>query len=377
MKICFFIWGLRAAGAERVLSFLANAWSAKGWEVVILTMEDGRAEPFYPLDPAIEIRPLDLLADSSSPIAGLLHNLHRVRALRREIRALRPSVVVSFIDKANVLAVLATRGLGIPVVISERTDPSRRTLGRLWNTLRDLAYPRADAVVFQSQAVREWFPPRVREKGVVIPNPVPEPPAGPGPEPGRRRPLRLVAIGRLFPVKGFDLLLCAFAMAEARVPGWTLDIWGEGPERGALEELIRTLGLSDRVRLPGLTDRPFEVLRGADLFVLPSRAEGFPNALVEAMACGLPVVCTDFGGAAREIVRDGIDGRLVPAEEPSALAAALTDLMSDPEARARLSARAGDVVARFSCERVLGLWEGALHRVVGPEAAPGGAACPT
>jgi GalNAc-alpha-(1->4)-GalNAc-alpha-(1->3)-diNAcBac-PP-undecaprenol alpha-1,4-N-acetyl-D-galactosaminyltransferase len=377
MKVCFFIWGLRAAGAERVLSFLANGWSVKGWRVVILTMENGRTEPFYPLARAIEVQSLDLLEDSTSLLSGLSNNFRRLSGIRRAIREARPDVLIAFIDKANILAVLASRGLGVPVVISERTDPSRRTLGRLWNTLRDLAYPLADAVVFQSQAVLEWFPMRVQDKGVVIPNPVLAPPPRHPPGAGREGPFRLVAIGRLASVKGFDILLRAFAEASRQVPGWTLDIWGEGPEREALQDQAVGLGLQELVCFPGLTNRPFEVLRGADLFVLPSRAEGFPNALVEAMACGLPVVSTDFGGAAREIIRDGVDGLLVRPEDPVALAAALANLMSDAGARARLAARAGEVVQRFSGERVMALWEGVIQQARGRKATAGGAACPT
>ncbi|HEU4950857.1 MAG TPA: glycosyltransferase family 4 protein [Holophagaceae bacterium] len=358
MRVCFFIWGLRAAGAERVLTFLANRWAAKGWDVTILTMEDGSLPPFYPLAPGIRIRPLGLMREGGTTWSGLANNLGRLRVLRRAVREARPDVLVSFIDKANTLAVLATRGLGIPVVVSERTDPSRRSLGRAWERLRAFAYRRADALVFQSSAVRDWFPAPISRKGLVIPNPVPPPP--PGEAPSREGPRRMVALGRLYPVKGFDVLLEAFAAASARVPGWELEIWGEGPERAALERQVEALGLAARVRLPGLTEQPFDVLRASDLFVLPSRAEGFPNALVEAMACGKPVLCTDFGGAAREIVRDGVDGRVVPPADPAALAEALAELMADSEARDRLAARAPEVMARFEPEQVLAQWEAAL-----------------
>ena len=369
LKVCFFIWGLRAAGAERVLSFLANAWSAKGWQVLIVTMEDGRVEPFYPLADAVEVRPLDLMKDSASFLSGLANNLRRLRTIRRAFRDASPDVVISFVDKANILAVFASRGLGIPLIISERTDPSRRTLGRWWNALRDRAYPRADLLVFQSQAVLDWFPPRVRRKGMVIPNPVPAPPIAASSQ-RETLPKRLVAMGRLFPVKGFDLLLEAFAAVAAEEPDWTLEIWGEGPERAALEAQARCLGLAERVRFPGLTEQPFEILRGADLFVLSSRAEGFPNVLVEAMACGLPVISTDFGGAAKEIIRDGVDGMLIPSGDPPALGSALLRLMADPAERKRLSERAPGVVARYSSGRILALWEEAIAQTLGGEGGP-------
>ena len=359
MKVCFFIWGLRAAGAERVLTLLANVWAAKGWEIVVLTMEPPGQKPFYPLAPSVVVRPLDLMRDSAGPVSGLLNNVRRVRAIRRAMVEAAPDVVISFIDGGNILSILATRGLGIPVVISERTDPSRRSLGRVWGLLRDLTYPLASVAVFQSQAVLAWFPPRVGSRGRVIPNPVAlPPPAGPSAE--GREARRVVTLGRLHPVKGFDLLLPAFKAALAEVPGWTLDIWGDGPEREPLGRLAGELGLGEAVRFRGLTDDPYQVLRGSDLYILSSRAEGFPNALVEAMACGLPVISTEFGGAARDIVQDGVNGLLVPSEDPQAMAAAMVRLMRDPEERRRLGARAMEVVQRYSTDRVVALWEEAV-----------------
>jgi len=364
VKVCFFIWALRAAGAERVLTILANEWAAKGWEIVIVTMEDPDARPFYPLAEAITLLPLNLMKDSSSILGGLANNLERLRVLRRALAEIRPDVVISFIDNTNVLAVLASRGLAIPIIISERTDPSRRSLGRAWGLLRDLAYPRADVIVFQSQGVRDWFPPQVRARGVVIPNPVPLPAPG-APEPSRRdSALRIISLGRLADVKGFDVLVTAFAAIAGQVPDSRLDIYGEGPEREALESLIKALGMGGRITLRGITERPFEALRGADLFVLPSHAEGFPNALVEAMACGLPVISTRFGGAATDIIRDGVDGLLVPPGNPAALGEALVRLLNDPAERARLGGEATGVVERFSMGRVVALWENAIDQAI-------------
>lgn len=364
MNICFFIWGLRAAGAERVLSFLANSWAEKGWKITVLTMENSLKPPFYPLNPSVRVRPLNLLKESTSVLSGLFNNLGRVRTIRRAIQDDHPDVLVSFIDTANVMVIAASRGLGIPVVISERTDPSRRSLGRIWDTLRDWAYPRAEAVVFQSKGVMEWFPERVRRRGIVIPNPVPVPSVGPSAGRPPDSPRVMMALGRLAHIKGFDILLAAFAEANRRAPGWKLEIWGEGPERASLERLSADLGLSNLVRFPGVTDNPFDVLRNGDLFILPSRAEGFPNALVEAMACGLPVVSSDFGGAAKDIIRNGENGVLVAPENAIALAAAMVRLMSDPEARSHLAERAPEIVQRFSAERVLSAWEDTLNKAV-------------
>ncbi len=365
MKVGFFIWALKPAGAERVLSILANAWAARGWDVVVFTMDAPDATSFYPLAPSIELRHLNLLRSSGgSMVSALTNNLTRIRSLRSVLVETRPDVVVSFIDKTNIVALLASRGLGLPVIISERTDPSRRSIGRLWDTLRRLTYPFADGVVFQSQAVADWFSSRITRRGMVIPNPVPAPPAASGPLPKDPEKPRVVTMGRLVPVKGFDVLIEAFAAIQNQVPTWCLEMWGAGPELEPLKQRAKDLGVSERIHFCGVTQQPFEMLRQGDLFVMSSHAEGFPNALVEAMACGLPVISTRFGGAAEDIIQDGENGLLVPPADPKALAEAMLKLMLDPAARSRLSARATGVVQRFSTERVLALWDEAIDRAV-------------
>jgi glycosyltransferase involved in cell wall biosynthesis len=365
VKVCFIIWALTAAGAERVLSFLANGWAQKGWDVVILTTDSDQAIPFYPLMDSIELRQLNLLKESHSFFSALNNNIIRVRTLRSAIKEVRPDVLISFLDTTNSLTIMATRGLGIPVIISERTDPSRRSLGPVWGAIRDFTYPLAELVVFQSQAVLDWFPSRVRARGIVIPNPVPPPPP---PPPSMDPPtsgsvLRIVSMGRLAPVKGFDVLIKAFKMASDRVPHWHLVIWGEGPDRHSLERMVDKLGMAEQISFPGITDRPYDILRNADIFVLSSHAEGFPNALAEAMACGLPVISTRFGGAVDDIITNGVDGIVVPPGNPEELADSMVHMMANPTERARLGEQALRIVERFSMERVLGMWEEAVEKV--------------
>jgi glycosyltransferase involved in cell wall biosynthesis len=164
-------------------------------------------------------------------------------------------------------------------------------------------------------------------------------------------------MGRLSKEKGFDLLLEAFSRIAGAHLDWQLKILGDGPLRSELEEQAAKRGLTSRVEFTGVVADPFPMLISADLFVMSSRYEGFGNALCEAMASGLAVISFDCPSGPREIVRNEVDGLLVPAEDVIALAAAMDRLMSNCQERMRLAARAPEVAERFGLTRVLKLWD--------------------
>lgn len=361
MRLVLLIPALGAGGAERVMSLMANHWAGRGWDIRLLTLDDGARPPFFPLHEEVRHRPLGLLRDSANPVQAVWNNARRLLGLRAAIRAERPEAVISFLDTTNVLCLLATLGLGLPVVVSEHTNPERYWLKPIWHRLRRWVYPLAHRVVVLTPRTLEFFPVSLRPKLRVVPNPV-VPSAVGGrvdiPLPAGRL---IVALGRLVESKGFDLLIEAFARLGPRYPDWSLLILGEGPARAGLEALRGRLGLDGRVGLPGWVSRPETVLGRADLFVLSSRFEGFPMALCEAMAAGVAVVAADCPTGPREIVRDGVDGLLVPAEDAAALAVAMERLMADGEERRRCAARAVEVVERFGMDRIMALWEAALE----------------
>ncbi|MEA2596600.1 MAG: hypothetical protein QOF01_3069 [Thermomicrobiales bacterium] len=364
MRLTLVIHAMTNGGAERVAATMANSWAARGWEVTLLTFDDGREPPFYTLDRRVRHRPLGISRVSGGFRRAVANNLMRVRTIREAIRTSQPDVVLSFLDTANVLVLLAGRGLGIPTIVTEHTDPAQKRLLRTWNLLRRLLYPRASRVVVLSETARSFFPPSIQARSVVMPNPIAVDAPAVDDVPARNDLRTVVAMGRFSPEKGFDLLLEAFSRIAAKHPEWRLVVWGDGRLRPQLESLRDRLGLQDRVLLPGRTTEPFRELRRADLFVMSSRREGFPMALGEAMACGLPAVSFDCPSGPRQIIRDGVDGVLVPDGDVLGLAAAMSRLMSDDGERQRLAARAVEVNERFGPERVLAQWQQLLDETL-------------
>lgn len=360
MKLALVIPALTAGGAERVMTTLAKDWVRRGRQVTVLTLDDGSAPPFFALDQGVSHRPLALMVHSRHVLEALLNNIRRLRALRMALRQESPDVVISFLDSTNVLVLLATRWLGLPVIVSERIDLGQHRIKPVWNALRRGCYPWANRIVVLTERALDGFPASLKSRMEVIPNPVRAPmnrnAVDPLPPPERR----VIAMGRLVRQKGFDLLIEAFAGLSPRFPEWRLLILGEGPERPALEALRDRLGLRDKVGLPGQVREPEDILTRSDLFVLPSRFEGFPNALCEAMACGLAAVAADCPTGPREIIREGLDGLLVPPEDADALAAAMARLMADAGERRRMAGQARAITERFGMDIVMALWEKAI-----------------
>jgi glycosyltransferase involved in cell wall biosynthesis len=167
----------------------------------------------------------------------------------------------------------------------------------------------------------------------------------------------LLGVGRLEKQKGFDRLLNAFSSLSSRYPDWGMVILGEGALRAELEKQATALGIAARVRLPGAVGNIGQWYEAADLYALTSRFEGFPNTLLEALACGVPAVAVDCETGPGEILRDGTDGLLIPQDHPKALADALKRLMRDAELRNRFSRHAVAVRERFAVERIVEQWE--------------------
>ena len=356
MRIMLAISSLGAGGAERVMTILAGAFARRGHEVWLVTLGQSGAD-FYTVEPRVRRIALGIMGESPNKLRALWANLRRLRAFRRVISTIEPQALLSFMTSMNVLAILACVRLPVRIVISERVDPVAHQENRIWATLRSLVYRRADTVVVQTEKIAEWF--RAKSwKGVriiVIPNPVvPAPDEAisleqPGPF--------LLAAGRLTHQKGFDLLIRAFAEATTRPRELRLVIAGEGPETQPLCDLASELGLAAQVTLPGRVRNLSALMRAALAFVLPSRYEGFPNVLLEALAAGVPCVAADAPGGTREILGDGAYGLLVPPGDSQALAEAITLIATDAELRQRLSTAATAAIERYDLDRVVNQWE--------------------
>ncbi len=361
MKIAAVIHSLFGGGAERVMAALVSRLNHRGHCVTLITLDDGARE-MHRVDASVDRIPLDVMRPSDNSFRRIVNPLLRIRALRRTIRRLQPDVVLSFCDQTNITVLAATIGMRVPVVISERSDPSQQHLGSLWELARRTFYPRAAHTIALTAPAANFLSSMCPRGVAVIPSAI-----APPLELTRSRTAidakRIIAIGRLSPEKGFDRLIEAFAGATSMDSDWTLAILGEGGERCRLEQLIQTLGLVDRVRLLGWVTDVGRELQRSTLFVLASHYEGFPSALMEAMAAGVPSLAVDCESGPREIIDSGVNGWLTE-NTTDALREGIERLIGDERLRESLGQAGRSVVETFSWDAMVDEYERVLQQQI-------------
>jgi GalNAc-alpha-(1->4)-GalNAc-alpha-(1->3)-diNAcBac-PP-undecaprenol alpha-1,4-N-acetyl-D-galactosaminyltransferase len=376
MRILFFVSSMHAGGAERVAATLASGWARRGDSVTLAPTYTKKGSCFYSLNPAVK---LVWVADRMGWLGRTLFpSISKWFAIRRLVRENNPDVIISFLTNVNVVVLFATRGLGVPVVVCERTNPAfSSSSGAFLQRLRRFSYPWANAVVLQSHdsvdAFRQMVP-RIKELAVV-PNPLPPDlrdvniAAAPAPAPARRL---VVAMGRLVPFKRFDALIQAFAALANDYPDWDLAIWGDGPQRDELMQQVQETGLASRISLPGRTEQPWQEMAKADIFVLTSQVEGFPNVLLEAMALGRACVTVDCPSGPRELSQDGKYALLTPLGDQPALCRAMAQLMDDSTLRDVMGRHAAaSVQERYGLPEIMLRWDDVMAKVQPPVTAEG------
>lgn len=349
-KIIFAMPVLYGGGAERVAAALAGfIHTLEDYEVHLITYFR-EPDKEYLLQSNIMWHSLDVVETNPLRRIG-----RKISFMRSVIRKVDPVCVISLAGPEMVtLVALAAKGLGVPLIFSERNDPVRYPTAKHLRALRLWAYGQSDAVVFQTEEAKRFFSPAIQKKGTIISNPLTQ--SLPERFTGDRLP-KIVTSCRLEPQKNLDLLIGAFSDVVQKYPDYTLYIYGEGAERARLEEKVRRMGLAGKVMLPGYSSHIFDEIRQASLFVMSSDYEGISNSMLEAIALGVPTIATDCPvGGARETICDGVNGRLVPVGDKEKMVQAMLDVLSNKDLSDHLSRNGALLRERLCISNIAEQW---------------------
>lgn len=360
MKITFIISSLKSGGAERVLTGLANYWSKKGYDISIIKYQPG--DSFYPIDSKIFVHTINFENRSK-----LGRTFFLIKEIRRKISQISPDIVISFIDKTNILSIFATQGLNTKLIISERTNPEVLRINKFWDVLRKLFYKKADALVVQTNFIKNWsIKVMPTEKVFIIPNALDEIRRNSILSLTRKKSKTnvIATMGRLSYEKGHDLLIESFKVLSQKFPDLHLEIIGDGPLKEKLINKVNELDISQKVTFHGHLKNPFPILNDADIFVLPSRVEGFPNALLEAMALGLPSISFDCNYGPSDLITHNENGFLVDCENIGMMAKQIDALLSDEIQMEKVSSNSRYVLTDFSEDKIMKKWDEVIQNIV-------------
>ena len=355
MKLALIAYLQGNGGAERQITLLANVMAKRGHEVHFLVV--AQYSKRYPISDKVIVH--DLICaenDGLHPIIG------RYMALKRAYKDIKPDITIHYNLQSAYLTLAMPKKIYCKAIYSERGDPYDKEYSGLLGKIRDWTVKGMDGLVFQSEGARDFFDEKIRAKSVVIHNSV-EVPVDKYPVPLNRRK-RIVSAGRLHEQKNHSLLIDAFAKIASDIPEYELVIYGDGDLRESLQKKINNYKLNDRISHLSACKDLWDKIHDASLFVLSSDFEGMPNALMEAMALGIPCLSTDCRpGGARTLIKDGINGFVIPRKDTNALAEKMLYILTHPDVSKRISEGGRKIAYTHNEKETFDKWEAFLGKI--------------
>lgn len=361
-KIAFHLNCLEQGGAERVVSNLADQFFREGYEVLIATEWYGENE--FQIDEGVRRVHVGLQKEDEKK-SRIVQFLLRIKYLKEFMKRERPDILIAFAQRANYRALMASFGTKVPVLISIRTDPAGHYDAWSDKIQIPLLFPRAAGCVFQTEGQKEFFSPFLQKKSRIILNPINEKYIGvPKPE---TRIKEVVQSGRLVDFKNQPMLLKAFIEVHKKHPDYTLKIYGGDSFDGTkeiLENIIEENNAGSYIKLAGASDSLEKDLADAAVYAFSSDWEGLPNALLEAMALGLPIVATDCPcGGPRTVIQDGVNGLLIPIKDQKALEEGIERLIEEPQYAEALGMRAREISKIAGSKAIFEEWQDYIEEI--------------
>lgn len=358
---------LASGGAGRQVAIVGSELARRGHRVTICTTNQGQDLSCYECHP--EIRQIHIKPDGKLNIIfmGMIRKLRCIIQLRKTFKKSNPNIVISFLSGNNFRTGIAAAGLGLPLIACERnymparlqaSSPLRRLF---YDLMSNLFYPRTAALCVQTTNLLEWLSKKFPRHDIkVIPNVAVAPTQMGSEQEGHPAPKRksLLFVGRMVEQKRVGVLINAFSKLADSFLELDLVLVGDGDQKEALEALVIEQRIQHRVFFTGHVKDVRSYYQNASIFVLPSRFEGFPNALSEALSMGVPSICFDIPSGTRELSNMGERAMLLPNLEPETeLVQGIKTLLDDPERMSALSKKAKSVAVEFSLEKVVAQWE--------------------
>ena len=338
-KVTFVTGRLGGGGSERVLTLIANQMRRDGYEVSIISFS-GNANEY---DNACNVIYLNQM-----------NNIYLVIKLRETIKSLDPDVLIAFEYHVGMKTILAAVGLSVKMIVSERNDPHELDAQKAKKVLRDVLYRKLDCLVCQTPDARAYFAPEIRKKAIIIGNPI----KSDLPDWVGQNSNVLVNYCRLEKQKNLPMLIKAFELVKKKHPEVILEIYGEGNEEKKLRNLIEDNNLEANVKLSAFSSQIHQIASKAYAFVSSSDYEGISNSMLEAMAIGRPVICTDCPiGGARMVIQDEINGKLIPVGDYEKMGASICEIIDDKKKAIQMATKAKEIRYKYSVGKIVRMWE--------------------
>lgn len=348
-KVLFVNSSLDSGGSERVMSLISNYFAEKNYDVTMALLRDKKK--VYEVNNKINL--IQFKYNTKNKFMVLLKRFFQYRKLLRQTK---PDVIISFMWDINVFTLLSSFGYKkCKIIVSERCHPKMgnqnliRKIGQKW------LYNYADRVVIQTEYVRQFYPKKIQEKSITIPNPINS--NIPKPYEGEKDNI-ICAAGRFTEQKRYDLLINAFYDLNKEINDYRLVIYGDGPLKGEYEKLIKKLNLKNKVELPGYVSNVNEEMNRCKIYVSCSDYEGISNSMLEALAMGIPSICSDCPvGGARMVIKNKNNGILIPTNDSKALSESLIELIRNKNLYNQISREAVKVKDTYEYKKIGEKWE--------------------